>query len=42
VQEPACPRADIARHLDRPTARPVAGLLAQGLEKLRGLLRERP
>jgi len=25
VQEPACPRADIARHLDRPSAKAVCG-----------------
>jgi hypothetical protein len=40
LQEPACPPAHVAPALDRPTARAVAGLLARGMEKLRGLLRE--
>jgi hypothetical protein len=40
LQDPPCPLPDIARALGRPTAKAVAGLLARGLEKLRGLLRE--
>jgi hypothetical protein len=40
LQGPACPLADIVRALNRPTVKAVAGLLARGLEKLRGLLRE--
>jgi RNA polymerase sigma-70 factor, ECF subfamily len=40
LQHPACPLPEIARELGRPTAKAVAGLLARGLEKLRGLLRE--
>jgi RNA polymerase sigma-70 factor (subfamily 1) len=40
LQEPRCPLPEIARALGRPTAKAVAGLLARGLEKLRGLLRE--
>ena len=40
LQDPSCPLREIARALNRPTAKAVAGLLARGLEKLRGLLRE--
>jgi RNA polymerase sigma-70 factor (ECF subfamily) len=40
LQVPRCPLPEIARALGRPTAKAVAGLLARGLEKLRGLLRE--
>jgi DNA-directed RNA polymerase specialized sigma24 family protein len=40
LQNPACPLPEIAAALGRPTAKAVAGLLARGLEKLRGLLRE--
>jgi RNA polymerase sigma-70 factor (ECF subfamily) len=40
LQDPPCPLPEIARKLGRPTAKAVAGLLARGLEKLRGLLRE--
>src|SRR5215831_11742115 len=40
LQVPPCPLPEIAAALNRPTARAVAGLLARGLEKLRGLLRE--
>jgi hypothetical protein len=32
--------ADIARQLNRPSAKAVAGLLARGLAKLRELLRD--
>jgi RNA polymerase sigma-70 factor (ECF subfamily) len=42
LQVPRCPLPEIARKLGRPTARAVAGLLARGLEKLRGLLHEKP
>jgi RNA polymerase sigma-70 factor (ECF subfamily) len=42
LQEPRRPLPEIARKLGRPTAKAVAGLLARGLEKLRGLLREIP
>ena len=42
LQDPRCPLPEIARELGRPTAKAVAGLLARGLEKLRGLLREQP
>jgi hypothetical protein len=42
LQDPPCPLPEIARELGRPTAKAVAGLLARGLEKLRGLLREKP
>src|SRR5262249_12083087 len=42
LQEPRCPLPEIGRALGRPTAKAVAGLLARGLEKLRGLLRESP
>jgi len=42
LQDPPCPLPEIARELGRPTAKAVAGLLARGLEKLRGLLREQP
>ena len=40
LQDPPCPLPEIAQALGRPTARAVAGLLARGLEKMRGLLRE--
>jgi RNA polymerase sigma-70 factor (subfamily 1) len=40
LQDPRCPLPQIARQLGRPTAKAVAGLLARGLEKLRGLLRD--
>jgi RNA polymerase sigma-70 factor (ECF subfamily) len=40
LQDPPCPLPEIARKLGRPTAKAVAGLLARGLKKLRGLLRE--
>ena len=40
LQDPRCPLPEIARALGRPTAKAVAGLLARGLERLRGLLRE--
>jgi RNA polymerase sigma-70 factor, ECF subfamily len=40
LQDPPCPLPEIAAALGRPTAKAVAGLLARGLEKLRGLLRE--
>ena len=42
LQDPPYPLPEIARELGRPTAKAVAGLLARGLEKLRGLLREQP
>src|SRR5262245_14408840 len=42
LQDPPCPLPEIAAALNRPTAKAVAGLLARGLEKLRGLLREKP
>src|SRR5262249_33456245 len=38
LQEPRCSLPEIAQHLNRPTAKAVAGLLARGLEKLRGLM----
>ena len=38
LQTPRCSLEDIARELQRPTAKAVAGLLHRGLEKLRGLL----
>ena len=40
LQEPAWTLTQIAEHLNRPSARAVAGLLARGLEKLREVLRE--
>jgi RNA polymerase sigma-70 factor (ECF subfamily) len=40
LQVPRCPLPEIAKQLGRPTAKAVAGLLARGLEKLRGLLHE--
>jgi hypothetical protein len=40
LQERAFPPADVGRALGRLTAKALAGLLARGLEKLRGLLRE--
>jgi RNA polymerase sigma-70 factor (ECF subfamily) len=39
-EDPPWKYADIAKHLNRPTAKAVAGLHARALEKLRGLLRE--
>lgn len=42
LQEPRLSLTDIARRLDRPSAKAVAGLLARGLEKLRGVLRPSP
>jgi RNA polymerase sigma-70 factor, ECF subfamily len=42
LQDPRSPLPEIAEALGRPTAKAVAGLLARGLEKLRGLLREKP
>ena len=39
-QEPPWSLADIARQLNRPSAKAVAGLLARGLAKLRELLRD--
>jgi RNA polymerase sigma-70 factor (ECF subfamily) len=42
LQVPRCPLPEIARELGRPTAKAVASLLARGLEKLRGLLHEKP
>jgi RNA polymerase sigma-70 factor (ECF subfamily) len=42
LQEPRWSLPEIATHLGRPTAKAVAGLLARGLERLRGLLRESP
>jgi RNA polymerase sigma-70 factor (ECF subfamily) len=41
LHNPPCPLPEIAEALGRPTAKAVAGLLARGLEKLRGLLREK-
>jgi RNA polymerase sigma-70 factor (ECF subfamily) len=38
LHEPRFSLSEIAEHLNRPTAKAVAGLLARGLEKLRGLL----
>jgi RNA polymerase sigma-70 factor (ECF subfamily) len=38
--EPPCSLADIARQLNRPSAKAVAGLRARGLAKLRELLRD--
>lgn len=35
LREPACSLAAIAAHLNRPSAKAVAGLLARGLERLR-------
>ena len=40
LRVPRRPLPEIAQQLGRPTAKAVAGLLARGLEKLRGLLRE--
>jgi RNA polymerase sigma-70 factor, ECF subfamily len=42
LQVPPCPLPEIAAALNRKTAKAVASLLARGLEKLRGLLREKP
>jgi DNA-directed RNA polymerase specialized sigma24 family protein len=39
LQDPRCSLPEIAQALGRPTAKAVAGLLARGLAKLRGLLR---
>jgi RNA polymerase sigma-70 factor (ECF subfamily) len=39
-ENPAWSLVDIGRHLNRPSAKAVAGLLSRGLEKLRGLLRD--
>jgi RNA polymerase sigma-70 factor (ECF subfamily) len=41
LRMPPCSLPEIAKALNRPTAKAVAGLLARGLERLRGLLRER-
>ena len=38
LQDPPWSLAEIAKHLNRPSAKAVAGLLSRGLEKLRGLL----
>jgi RNA polymerase sigma-70 factor (ECF subfamily) len=40
LQDPPASLSEIAQHLQRPTAKAVAGLLARALEKLRGILRE--
>jgi RNA polymerase sigma-70 factor, ECF subfamily len=40
LQEPPWSLTEIAKHLNRPSAKAVAGLLSRGLEKLRGLLRD--
>jgi RNA polymerase sigma-70 factor (ECF subfamily) len=40
LQEPPWPLAEIARHLGRPSAKAVARLLARGLGRLRGLMRD--
>jgi RNA polymerase sigma-70 factor (ECF subfamily) len=40
LQVPPWPLADIARHLGRPTAKAVSGLLERGLDKLRKRLRD--
>lgn len=40
LSEPAWSLAQIAEHLNRPSAKAVAGLLARGLEKLREVLRD--
>ena len=42
LQDPPCPLPEITKVLGRPTAKAVACLLARGLEKLRGLLSEKP
>jgi RNA polymerase sigma-70 factor (ECF subfamily) len=42
LQEPRWPLPEIARHLERPSTKAVAGLLARGLEKLRAVLRHSP
>jgi RNA polymerase sigma-70 factor (ECF subfamily) len=39
LQEPPASAAEIAAHLNRPSAKAVAGLLARGLERLRQVLR---
>ena len=38
LHEPRCSLPEIAQHLNRPTAKAVAGLLARALDKLRKLL----
>src|SRR5262249_49923176 len=38
LRQPRWPLAEIARHLNRPTAKAVAGLLARGLQRLRRML----
>jgi RNA polymerase sigma-70 factor (ECF subfamily) len=40
LRQPPVPLAEIARHLGRPTAKAVSGLLERGLAKLRKALRE--
>jgi RNA polymerase sigma-70 factor (ECF subfamily) len=40
LQAPPWPLAEIARHLGRPSAKAVSGLLERGLAKLRKVLRE--
>jgi RNA polymerase sigma-70 factor (ECF subfamily) len=40
LQVPAVPLAEIATHLDRPSVKAVAGLLARGLERLRKRLND--
>jgi RNA polymerase sigma-70 factor (subfamily 1) len=40
LQEPPWSLDEIAKHLNRPTAKAVAGLLSRGLTKLRGILRD--
>jgi len=40
LQEPPWSLEEIAKHLNRPSAKAVAGLLARGLKRLRGLLRD--
>jgi RNA polymerase sigma-70 factor (ECF subfamily) len=40
LQDPPRPLAEIARQLGRPGAKAVAGLLARGLARLRGLMRD--
>jgi RNA polymerase sigma-70 factor (ECF subfamily) len=40
LHDPRWSLAQIAEHLNRPTAKAVAGILARGLEKLREVLRD--
>ena len=40
LQEPPWSLDEIAKHLNRPSAKAVAGLLARSLKRLRGLLRD--